>query len=351
MQFLWPDMLWLLLVLPALAAAYVYVLTRRRKAAVIYASLSLPRAAMGPRQRLRRHIPPVLFLLGLGAALLACARPSATITLPSDAYTLVLAMDVSRSMDATDIAPTRMVAAQEAARAFVAQLPSSARVGIVSFAAAATLVQAPTDSKQDMIDAIDRFELQRGTATGSGLLMALATLFPDDGIDAGALRFESVSPPWTGKPTPLGENPASRERQAQREPVQPGSYTNGAIILLSDGRRTTGPDPLDAARLAADRGVRVYTVGFGTPKGAATMDDGWSFFMQLDETTLRAVAKLTGGEYFQAGSAADLGQVYKQLTTRLALERRETELGALLAGVAALLLVLACTLSLLWFRR
>ncbi|SAI04714.1 VWFA-related Acidobacterial domain [Bordetella ansorpii] len=351
MQFLWPDMLWLLLVLPALAAAYVYVLTRRKKAAVIYASLALPRAAMGPGQRLRRHIPPVLFLLALGAALLACARPSATVTLPSDAYTLVLAMDVSRSMDASDIPPTRMVAAQEAARAFVAQLPSSARVGIVSFAAAATLVQAPTEFKQDMLDAIDRFELQRGTATGSGLLMALATLFPDDGIDASAMRFESVSPQWNGKPMPLGQAQAARERQAQREPVPPGSYTNGAIILLSDGRRTTGPDPMEAARLAADRGVRVYTVGFGTPKGSAVMDDGWSFFMQLDETTLRAVAKLTGGEYFQAGSAADLGQVYKQLTTRLALEKRETEIGALLAGLAALLMVLACTLSILWFRR
>ncbi|SAI74773.1 VWFA-related Acidobacterial domain [Bordetella ansorpii] len=351
MQFLWPDMLWLLLVLPALAAAYVYILARRKKAAVIYASLALPRAAMGPGQRLRRHIPPALFLLALGAALLACARPSATVTLPSDAYTLMLAMDVSRSMDATDIPPTRMVAAQEAARAFVAQLPSSARVGIVSFAAAATLVQAPTEFKQDMIDAIDRFELQRGTATGSGLLMALATLFPDDGIDASAMRFENVPPQGNGKPMPLGQAQAARERPAQREPVPPGSYTNGAIILLSDGRRTTGPDPMEAARLAADRGVRVYTVGFGTPKGSATLDDGWSFFMQLDETTLRAVAKLTGGEYFQAGSAADLGQVYKQLTTRLALEKRETEIGALLAGLAALLMVSACTLSILWFRR
>ncbi|WP_144639677.1 VWA domain-containing protein [Bordetella genomosp. 13] len=353
MQFLWPDMLWLLLVLPALAAVYFFVLFRRKKAAVVYASLSLPRAAMGPGHKLRRHIPPALFLLALAAALLACARPSATVTLPSDAYTLMLTMDVSRSMDATDIPPTRMVAAQEAARAFVAQLPSSARVGIVSFAAAATLVQAPTEFKRDMLDAIDRFELQRGTATGSGLLLALATLFPEDGIDAGALRFESVSPQWEGKPMPLGEARAARERQAQqqREPAKPGSYTNGAIILLSDGRRTTGPDPMDAARLAADRGVRVYTVGFGTAKGAAVMDEGWSYFMQLDETTLRAVAKLTGGEYFQAGSAADLGKVYQQLTTRLALERRETEIGALLAAAAALLLVAACTLSMLWFRR
>lgn len=351
MQFLWPEMLWLLLALPVLAGAYVYVLSRRKKAAVIYASLSLPRAALGPGHRVRRHIPPALFLLALGAALLACARPSATVTLPSDTYTLVLAMDVSRSMEAQDIPPSRMVAAQQAARGFVAELPASARMGIVAFAAAATLVQAPTDIKQDMIDAIDRFELQRGTATGSGLLLALATLFPEDGIDAAAMD-PGAAPPRPGRDAlPLGQGANKPGPPAERPPAKPGSYTNGAIILLSDGRRTVGPDPVDAARLAAERGVRVYTVGFGKPRNGPSADDGWSYYMQLDETALRAVAALTDGEYFQADSAADLGQVYRKLSTRLALERRETEIGALLAAVAALLLVAACALSIMWFRR
>jgi Ca-activated chloride channel family protein len=354
MRFLWPEMLWLLLLLPLLVAAYAYALMRRKKAALVYASLALPRAAMRPGQRMRRHIPPLLFLLGLGAALLACARPSATVTLPADTLTLVLTMDTSRSMEAADVAPTRMQAAQQAARNLIADLPASVRLAIVSFAGTAAVVQPPTDNRQDMLEAIDRFELQRGTATGSGLLVALATLFPDDGIDLESLLLNSGYPVFGRPAAPLdraGAADAARKREQERPPVQPGSYTNGAIILLSDGRRTSGPDPIEIARMAAKRGVRVYTVGFGTARGAPVGDEGWSFFMQLDEATLRAVAKMTGGEYFQAGSAADLSQVYRKLNTRFSLERKDTEIGGLLAALAALLLALACALSLLWFRR
>lgn len=354
MQFLWPQMLWLLLVLPLLAAAYVYLIARRKKAALLYASLALPRAALGPGQRLRRHIPPVLFLLSLGAALLACARPSATITLPSDTITLVLAMDVSRSMEATDVAPTRIAAAQQAARDLVVGLPSTVRLGIVSFAATAAEVLSPTDNRQDMLDALDRFQLQRGTATGSGLIQALAVLFPNDGIDLEAVLFNDGAP-LLGRPaTSLDEAAAAdaaRKRAQERPPVQPGSYRHGAVILLSDGRRTTGPDPLDAARMAAQRGVRVYTVGFGSAQGGVAGEPVLSYFMQLDEPALRAVANITGGEYFQAGSAADLSRVYRQLSARFALERRETEVSALFAAVSGLLLVAAGALSILWFRR
>jgi Ca-activated chloride channel homolog len=354
MQFLWPQMLWLLLVLPLLAAAYVYLIARRKKAALLYASLALPRAALGPGQRLRRHIPPALFLLSLGAALLACARPSATITLPSDTITLVLAMDVSRSMEATDVAPTRIAAAQQAARDLVVGLPSTVRLGIVSFAATAAEVLAPTDNRQDMLDALDRFQLQRGTATGSGLIQALAVLFPNDGIDLEAVLFNDGTP-LIGRPaTSLDEAAAAdaaRKRAKDRQPVQPGSYRHGAVILLSDGRRTTGPDPLDAARMAAQRGVRVYTVGFGSAQGGVAGEPVLSYFMQLDEPALRAVANITGGEYFQAGSAADLSRVYRQLSARFALERRETEVSALFAAFSGLLLVAAGALSILWFRR
>jgi Ca-activated chloride channel family protein len=354
MRFLWPEMLWLLMALPILVAAYVYVLARRKKAALLYPSVALARAALGPRQRLRRHIPPMLFLLALAAALLACARPTATVTLPSDTLTLVLAMDVSRSMEAGDVAPTRMVAAQQAARNFIAELPPSVRLGIVSFAAAATVVQPPTDNRQDMLDAIDRFELQRGTATGSGLIVALATLFPDDGIDVEAVLLNTPSLRFDRQAAPLGRAgaaEAARKREQERPPAEPGSYRNGAIILLSDGRRTTGPDPVEVARMAAKRGVRIYAVGFGTRQGGYIGEEGMSYFMQLDEPTLRAVAKMTGGEYFQAGSAADLSQVYRNLSTRLSLERKDTEISALLAAAAALLLAMACTLSYLWFRR
>ncbi|WP_420991966.1 VWA domain-containing protein [Cupriavidus sp. 30B13] len=353
MQFLWPQMLWLLLAVPLLVAAYLYLIARRKKAALLYASLALPRAALGPGQRLRRHIPPLLFLLALTAALLACARPSATITLPSDAVTLVLAMDTSRSMEATDVAPTRISAAQQAARDLIVGLPANVRLGIVSFASTATVVLPPTDNRHDMLDAIDRFQLQRGTATGSGLYQALAVLFPDDGIDLEAILFNGGSG-RADSPTPSLDEAAAadavRKRAQARTAAQPGSYQHGAVILLSDGRRTTGPDPTDAARMAAQRGVRVYTVGFGSAQGGAD-ESNLSFYMQLDETALRAVAALTGGEYFQAGSAADLSKVYRQLSARFALERRETEVGALLAAASGLLLVAACVLSILWFRR
>jgi Ca-activated chloride channel family protein len=354
MRFLWPEMLWLLLALPLLAAAYVYALARRKKAAVVYPSLALARSAMGPAQRLRRHIPPFLLWLALGAALLACARPSATVTLPADTLTLVLTMDVSRSMEAADVAPSRITAAQQAARGFINGLPASVRLGIVSFAAAATVVQPPTDNRQDMLDAIDRFELQRGTATGSGLIVALATLFPEDKMDLESMLLNDPSSRFGSVAAPLGNAGAAdsaRKREQERPPAEPGSYRNGAIILLSDGRRTTGPDPVDIARMAAKRGVRIYTVGFGTQQGASVGGEGWSYFMQLDETTLRAVAKVTGGDYFHAGSAADLSKVYDNLSTRFSLERRETEIGALLAAAAGLLLAAACVLSVLWFRR
>ncbi|NUO85151.1 MAG: VWA domain-containing protein [Cupriavidus sp.] len=353
MQFLWPQMLWLLLALPVLAAAYLYLLARRKKAALLYASLALPRAALGPRQRLRRHIPPLLFFFALAAALLACARPSAIITLPADTVTLVLAMDTSRSMEAADVPPNRISAAQQAARDLVVGLPASVRLGIVSFAGTAAVVLPPTDNRQDMLDAIERFQLQRGTATGSGLFQALAVLFPEDGIDLEVILFGSRAD-RAGRGTSLDESAAAdaaRRREQNQQAVQPGSYPHGAVILLSDGRRTTGPDPLDAARMAAQRGVRVYTVGFGSQQVMTAPESSLAYFMQLDEPTLRAVANITGGEYFHAGSATDLTQVYRQLSARFALERRETELGALFSAGAVVLLALACGLSMLWFRR
>lgn len=354
MRFLWPHMLWLLASLPLLSAAYLYLISRRRKVALLYGSLALPRAVLGRHQRLRRHIPPLLFLVALGVALLACARPVATITLPSDTATLVLAMDVSRSMAATDVAPTRISVAQQAARDLIVGLPASVRLGIVSFAATAIVVQPPTDNRQDMLDAVDRFQLQQGTATGSGLIQALSMLLPGDGIDLEAILFsgESLAPGIGGRSlTEAAAADAVRKREQEGRAVQPGSYRHGAVILLSDGRRTTGPDPLDAARMAAQRGVRVYTVGFGAPQDAMAAVPSMDYTMLPDESTLRSIAMLTEGEYFAAGSAADLTRVYRQLSARFALERRETEMSALLAAAAALLLVAACGLSLLWFWR
>ena len=349
MTYLWPEMLLLLLATPLLVVAYVWLLRRRKKTALRYASLSLMKVALGPAHRVRRHIPPLLFLLGVIASIIAIARPSAVITLPSQQQTIMLAMDVSLSMGAKDVDPNRLTAAQLAAKTFVEEYPSDTRIGIVAFGATASLVQSPTQNHEDLIAAIDRFQLQRGTATGSALYVALATLFPDAGIDLESLVFKGGLTRYAA-PGPRQEPKPAVEKK-EFKPVQPGSYTSAVIILLSDGRRTTGPDPLDAAKMAADRGVKVYTVGFGTKEGASIGFEGWSVYVRLDEETLKAIADTTRGEYFHAGTAADLKKVYQSLNARLVLERKETEITFLFAAVAAALFLAASLLSLLWFNR
>jgi Ca-activated chloride channel homolog len=338
-SFQWPEMLWLMLGLPLLIAAYVYVLRRKKKFALRYASLDIVREAMGKSVGLRRHIPPVLFLLAVGAMVLAIARPQATVTLPSQHETVILAMDVSGSMRATDVEPNRLVAAQNAAKAFVNEQPENVRIGVVAFAGTATLAQAPTRNREDIVAAIDRFQLQRATAIGSAILVSLATIFPNSGIDVATFSY-----PSDAKARAI-MNPNAPK------PVPPGSYNSAVIILLTDGQRTTGPDSVQAARLAADRGVRIYTVGVGTVAGETIGFDGWSMHVRLDEETLKTIADLTRGEYFYAGSAPDLRKVYETLNAKLVLETKKTEVTALVAAVATLLAVFSALLSLLWFNR
>jgi Ca-activated chloride channel family protein len=347
MTFLWPELLWLLLAVPALIGIYVLLLYRKKKRVLRYASLAMVRDAMGAGQRLRRHVPPLLFLLALIALVVAVARPTATITLPSQHETIILAMDVSGSMRATDVAPSRIVAAQNAARAFVADQPASARIGVVSFAATASVVQPPTRSREDILAAIDRFQLQRGTAIGSGILVSLKTIFPDVEFD---LRASNPRDDGQHGGVPLDKAGTSGKAAAPKA-VPPGSYASAAIILLSDGQTTTGPNPLEAARMAAERGVRVYTVGIGTANGEILGSEGWSMRVRLDEESLKQIAGITHGEYFYASNSADLKKVYESLNTRLSLETRQTEITALLAAAAALVALFSAFLSVLWFNR
>lgn len=343
MSFLWPELLWLLAVVPVLVALYFRALSRRRKVAVQYPGLALAREAAG-RQRWRRHVPPLLFLLAITVLLLAVARPSAVVTLPSKYDTVILTMDVSGSMRASDVAPTRLGAAQLAARSFIEQQPRSTRVGIVTFGGGAALVQPPTQSREDLLAAIDRFELQRGTAVGAGILMSLKTIFPDQ-----ELELPSLDARRAARATSL--DVPHRPAVEPPRPVPPGSYTSAVVILLSDGQTTTGPDPIEAAKLAADRGVRIYTVGIGTPNGEILIGDGWSMRVRLDEEALKAIARTTDGEYFYAATAKDLKTVYDSLTSRLVFERRDTEITSLFAAAAAVLAVLSALLSLIWFNR
>ena len=344
MAFLWPEFLWLLLAVPALIGLYFLLLRRKKKQALRYASLAMVRDAMSAGQRFRRHVPALLFLLALTALVVAVARPTATLTLPSQHEIIILAMDVSGSMRAADVEPNRLGAAQAAARAFVADQPASARIGVVSFAATASVVQPPTRNRDDILAAIDRFQLQRGTAVGSGILVSLKTIFPDVEFD-----LRGSNPRDDPRGVPLDKAGASGK--AAPKTVPPGSYTSAAIILLSDGQTTTGPNPIEAARMAADRGVRIYTVGIGTANGEILGSEGWSMRVRLDEEALKTIANVTHGEYFYASNAMDLRKVYESLNTRLALETRQTEITALLAAAAAVITLLAAFLSMLWFNR
>jgi Ca-activated chloride channel homolog len=344
MTFLWPQNLWLLLALPLLVLVYLWLMRRKKKTALRYASLSIVKEAMGAGQTFRRHIPPILFLLSIAAMLLSASRPFAVVTLPSQSQTIILAMDVSGSMRATDVQPNRLVASQNAAKAFLAELPRSVKVGIVAFAGTAQVVQPPTVNREDLVAAIDRFQMQRATAIGSAIVVSLAEIFPDAGLDVGNLQYgnnrlrgSSIDQPKTEK--------------KEFKPVAPGSYNSAAIILLTDGQRTTGIDTMEAAKMASERGVRVYTVGIGTVDGETIGFEGWSMRVRLDEETLKNVANKTQADYYYAGTAADLKKVYETLSSRLTVEKKETEISALLAMAAAVLALLSAGLSLLWFNR
>ncbi len=345
MDFLAPEFLWLLPIVPSLVLLYLWLLRRQKKQALRYASLAIVKLAVAGLPSWRRHLPPALILAAIGLGLLAASRPLSVIPLPSSSATIILAIDVSLSMRATDVKPTRLVAAQEAAKAFLQELPPKIKVGIVTFAGSTQLVQAPTLNRESLVAAIDRFQMQRGTAVGNAIVVSLATLFPDEGIDLGEMTFGSPS---------RGKSLDDKSKPAQKEftPVAPGSYESAAIILLTDGRRTTGIDTEVAAKMAADRGVRVYAVGLGTVDGAVPAYDSWTaIYMKLDEPSLRAVAQTTQAEYYYAGDAETLKNVYAKLSSRVQVEKKETELSALLALLAAGLSIAAAALSLMWFNR
>ena len=359
MTFLWPQFLWLELAVPLLAVAYFLLLRRKTRAALRNASFALPESVGGKWPRLQRHVPAVLLMLALMLMLAAIARPAALVTLPSQQDAVILAMDVSGSMRAADVAPTRIAAAQAAARNFVAMQPRTTRVGVVSFAGTAALVQAPTDRREDILAAIDRFQLQHGTAIGSGILTSLKSLFPGTDLDLPAFDWRRQTPDRgvEAQAKALADAPKNDSDNAPavpkpaNKPVPPGSNSSAAIILISDGQANSGPDPLAAARLAAERGVRIFTIGIGTVKGAVISAEGWSMRVRLDEDALKAIANMTRGEYFHAGSALDLKKIYQGLNVRLLLEKKKMEVSALVSAVAALLALASGLLSLWWFNR
>ena len=356
MTFIWQDMLWLLLAVPALVLAYLWLLRRKKKTALRYANLTLVKQALGRGLGWRRHLPPALLLLAIAVLIVAVARPAAVVTLASSRATVILAMDVSGSMRARDVEPSRLVASQEAAKAFIAKQPANVEIGIVAFAGAAMLVQAPTMDRELLTVAINSFDFRRGTAVGAGVLTALATIFPDQTFDMDGARDPRDQ---LGRRSGTGlqgvderslDDPQASP-VAQHEPVEPGSYENAVVILLTDGATTTGPDPVVAGRLAADYGVRIFTVGFGSTTGDVVDFGGRSMRARLDVPTLQAIADVTEGAYFEAQTSDDLTRVYSTLATKLIAEKKLTEIAFLFAGVGALLAILAGALSMLWLGR
>lgn len=340
--FLWPAMLWLLIIVPVLAALYLRLLSRRQKSTDQYASLETVGQTSGTASKWRRRLPAALYLLALTAMIMTMARPQASLMLPSRTEAVILAMDVSGSMRADDVKPNRLTAAQEAAKTFIAEQPREVRIGIVAIAGSAALVQSPTTNREDLVKAIDRFQMQRGTALGSGLVISLATLLPQAGIDVEQIISGRPPPAWATPRTPA--EPA--------KPVPPGSNASAAIVLLSDGASNTGPDLVKMGELAAEKGVRVFTVGIGTPEGATLSAEGWSMRVRLDEDSLKKIALETRGEYMRAGNARDLKKIYTYLSTRLALEKKQSvEVSALFAAFGAAMAMLGALLSMLWFNR
>ena len=336
MSFLWPGLLLLLLLIPAFIAVYIWML-RRRRVGLRFSSLTLVRGALPRYSRLRRHLPFALFVLGLTSLIVAVGRPVRMVSVPSGQATIILALDVSGSMRQVDILPSRLDAAKTAAMSFVQRQKSSTLIGIAAFAGYAELVQRPTSNQEALLSAIESLTTARGTAIGSGILESLDAIAEIDRNVA-----PSVADPFAPDQPP---------------PVPKGAYVPHIIVLLTDGVATTGPLPVEAAQQAVDRGVRVYTIGFGTEQGSSQFGGGPQFgggqfggrFRRgIDEATLKQIADMTGGTYYTASSAGELLDVFQDLPTSLITKTEVMEISVLFTAIGVLLAVIATGLSMLW---
>jgi Ca-activated chloride channel family protein len=354
MNLLWPWTLLLLLFIPLIIAVYIWVLRRRRRFAVRYSSLSIIREALPRRSRWRQHLPFAIFLLGLASLTMAMARPAAEVEVPLSRTTIILALDVSRSMCATDVNPNRLAVAQEAALDFIEGQAADTQIGIVAFAGFAEIIVPPTNDKDVLKEAVENLTTSLGTAIGSATLKS---------IDAIAEINEAVPPSGLNLRTEEGDGEPAEE-----------TYLPDIIVLLTDGANTQGPFPLDAARQAADRQLRVYTIGFGTTElsemvcsreqlggdifggrfgGGGGFGGGFGDFRRfllLDEPTLEAVAEITGGSYFRAESADQLNEVFLDLPTQIVIQTETLEISVIFLAVGTFLAIIAMVLALLWNR-
>jgi Ca-activated chloride channel homolog len=334
MTFIWPAMLFSLLLIPLLVALYLRIQQRRQRLIANFSSLGFEQNEGGRRRTARRHIPMVFFLVGLTILLLTLARPQAVVSLPRVEGTVLLVFDVSGSMTATDLSPTRMEAAKSAARNFVQSQPVSIQIGVVAFSDSGLSVQVPTNDQAAILAAIDRLTPANGTALANGILASLNTIAAMDAEPAPSY-YSNLTPEPTPTPTPL----------------PPGKYTSAVIVMLTDGENNEDPDPMAAAQAAADRGVRIYTVGLGSPAGTNIEVDGFTIHTQLNEDLLTKISAITNGSYYNAESQQDLLKVYDDIAAQLVIKPEKMEITSILVGVGFLVLLVGGLFSLFWLNR
>jgi Ca-activated chloride channel family protein len=337
MSFIWPFMLLSVLLVPIGAGLYVALERRRRKRFATRGGPGFARGITRPSSGLRGRVPAVLILAGLAVMTVAMARPQAVVSLPRQEGTVILAFDVSASMGATDMAPTRIAAAKAAAKDFVARQPRGITIGVVAFSDSGISVQTPTDDQGTVLAAIDRLTPQRGTSVANGIFASLKAIAV---AEAGPFSHDYYT----------NATPAPSPAEAPT-PVPAGTHTTAVIVLLSDGENNESPDPLAAAQAAADRGVRVYTVGLGSAAGTTVKLNGFEVFTQLDEATLQQVSQITGGTYYAATDAQQLRSVYDNLDTQLVVTPQLTEITSLVAGLSLVMLIAGALTSLVWLGR
>ena len=335
MSFIWPVMLILLVLIPLGVVFYVRMQRRRQQLAARAGSMGLLQQAAAGQYGVRRHIPPALFAIALTLLVISLARPQTAVSLPRLEGTVILAFDVSGSMAAEDMQPTRMEAAKAAAKEFVLRQPASVQVGIVAFSESGLTVQVPTNDQAKLLATINRLAPSRGTSLANGIEVALDTI----AAQGQETHFYSGAAGSTPTPTPTPT------------PVPKGTFKAASIVLLTDGENTVQPDPMEAAQLAVDRGVRIHTIGIGSPAGANLTIEGFTIHTQLDEDTLKSISQLTNGSYYNAQTEQDLLKIYQTLGTELVVKPQQTEVTSLVAGAGLVVLLISGLLTMLWFSR
>lgn len=327
MSFIWPFMLLSLLLVPLLVWLYFRLLQRRRGAAADLGPLGMVQSSSGGEIGKHRHVPPAFFMLGLTLLLIGLARPEMIVNLPRVEGTAILAFDISNSMMADDLEPTRIEAAKAAARTFVENQPPTILIGVVAFSNGGLVVQTPTDDQAAVLATIDRLSPQGGTSLGQGIFTSLNAIAGEAiNIDEGSIE-EGI------------------------ESIEIEDYSSAVIVLLTDGENTEPPDPLEIAQVAAEAGVRIYPVGIGSPEGSVIEVDGFSILTQLDETTLQQLASLTNGVYHYAEDEESLQEIYQNIDLQLTINEEKMEITSIVAGISMLLFLIGGLLSLFWFGR